>query len=73
MTPDAPAWPVDGHVHFHSLDAVAPTAVVSACANCRIQLEEGLEVNNMDIPVISLTETIADHLAGETSAEARQS
>jgi Fe-S oxidoreductase len=55
------------------LDAVAPTAVVSACANCRIQLEEGLEVNNMDIPVISLTETIAEHLAGETSTEARQS
>jgi Fe-S oxidoreductase len=46
---------------------------VSACANCRIQLEEGLEVNNMDIPVISLTETIAEHLAGETSTEARQS
>ena len=47
------------------LEAVQPDALVSACANCRIQLEEGLEVNNMDIPVISLTETIAEHLAGE--------
>jgi Fe-S oxidoreductase len=55
------------------LEAVAPTAVVSACANCRIQLEEGLEVNNMDISVIGLTETIAEHLAGEASTEARQS
>jgi Fe-S oxidoreductase len=55
------------------LDAVAPDALVSACANCRIQLEEGLEENHMDIPVISLTETIAEHLAGETHTEARQS
>jgi len=46
---------------------------VSACANCRIQLEEGLEENNMDIPVISLTETIAEHLAGKPPTEARQS
>lgn len=30
MTPDAPAWPVDGHVHFHSLDAVAPTLGAAA-------------------------------------------
>ena len=55
------------------LDAVAPDALVSACANCRIQLEEGLEENHMDIPVISLTETIAEHLAGATPTEARQS
>ena len=34
------------------LEAVQPDALVSACANCRIQLEEGLEENHMDIPVI---------------------
>jgi len=45
------------------LDVVHPDAVVSACSNCRIQLEDGLEENNMDIPVLSLTETIAEHLA----------
>jgi Fe-S oxidoreductase len=55
------------------LDAVAPDALVSACANCRIQLEEGLEENHMDIPVLSLTETIAEHLAGESHPEARPS
>jgi Fe-S oxidoreductase len=45
------------------LDEVRPDAVVSACANCRIYLEEGLEEHNMEMPVLSLTETIAEHLA----------
>ena len=45
------------------LEAVKPDAVVSACSNCRIQMEDGLEEYGMDIPVISLTETIAEHLA----------
>ncbi|GAB6039682.1 (Fe-S)-binding protein [Endothiovibrio diazotrophicus] len=36
--------------------------VVTACANCRITLEEGLEENNMDLPVVGLTELIAEHL-----------
>jgi Fe-S oxidoreductase len=45
------------------LDAVRPDALVSACSNCRIQLEDGLEENNMDMPVLSLTELIAEHLA----------
>ncbi len=47
------------------LDAVQPDAVVSACSNCRIQLEDGLEENGMEIPVLSLTETIAEYLAEE--------
>ena len=54
------------------LDVVQPDALVSACANCRIQLEEGLEENYMDIPVLSLTETIAEHLVEEPQPEARQ-
>jgi|GEM_PF-3270075 len=36
--------------------------MVTACANCRLMLEEGLEENNMDMPVIGLTELIAEHL-----------
>jgi len=47
------------------LDAVKPDAIVSACSNCRIHLEDGLEEYNMDIPLLSLTETIAEHLADE--------
>lgn len=44
-------------------DAVNPDAIVSACSNCRIHLEDGLEEYHMEIPVLSLTETIAGHLA----------
>jgi Fe-S oxidoreductase len=39
--------------------------LVTACANCRIQLEEGFEVNDMDIPVVGLTEMLAEHLVEE--------
>jgi Fe-S oxidoreductase len=45
------------------LEAVKPDRMVTACANCRITLEEGLEHYQMDIPVVGLTEMIADHLA----------
>ena len=45
------------------LDAVKPDAIVSACSNCRIHLEDGLEEYNMEIPLLSLTETLAEHLA----------
>ena len=44
------------------LDEVKPDAIISACSNCRIHLEDGLEEYNMDIPLLSLTETIAEHL-----------
>ncbi len=36
--------------------------LVTACANCRIQLEEGLEEYQVDLPVVGLTEMIAEHL-----------
>ncbi len=44
------------------LDAVKPDRLVTACANCRIVLEEGLEHYQMDIPVVGLTELIAEHI-----------
>ncbi|MEA3409993.1 MAG: (Fe-S)-binding protein [Pseudomonadota bacterium] len=44
------------------LDEIKPDAIVSACSNCRIHLEDGLEEYHVDIPLISLTETLADHL-----------
>lgn len=47
------------------IDAVKPDAIVSACSNCRIHLEDGLEEYNMDIPLLSLTETLAEHLADD--------
>jgi Fe-S oxidoreductase len=45
------------------LDAIKPDGIISACSNCRIHLEDGLEEYGMDIPLLSLTETIAEHLA----------
>jgi Fe-S oxidoreductase len=44
------------------LDELHVDALVTACANCRIQLEEGLEENEMDLPVLGLTEMLAEHL-----------
>jgi len=38
-------------------------AVVTACSNCRMVMEEGIESNEMDIPLLGLTELIAEHLA----------
>ena len=44
------------------IEEIAPERMVTMCATCRTQLEEGLEEFNMDIPVVGLTEMIAEHL-----------
>lgn len=49
------------------LDGVKPDRLVTACANCRIVLEEGLEHYQMDIPVLGLTELIAEHIPVQSS------
>ena len=49
-------------VKKRQLDAVKPARLVTACANCRIVLEEGLEHSKMNLPVVGLTETIAEHI-----------
>ena len=36
--------------------------LVTACANCRLVVEEGLEAYRMEISVVGLTEIIAEHL-----------
>jgi len=46
----------------HQIKDLGVDTLVTACANCRIQLEDGLEIHDMDIPVQGLTEMIADHL-----------
>jgi Fe-S oxidoreductase len=45
------------------LEETGVKTLVTACANCRIVLEEGLEHYHMGIPVVGLTEMIADHLS----------
>ena len=47
------------------LDAIGAEVMVSACSNCRIHLEDGLEEYNMEVPVLSLTELIEAHLADD--------
>ena len=44
------------------LDAIRVDGMISACSNCRIHLEDGLEEYHMDMPVLSLTETLAENL-----------
>ena len=51
------------------IEEVAPERMVTMCATCRTQLEEGLETFNMEIPVIGLTEMIAEHLVEKESAD----
>ncbi len=53
------------------LEAVNPEGLVSACANCRIHLEDGLEEYNMDIPVLSLTELLAEHIVEQSDSPER--
>lgn len=50
-------------VKKRQLENTGAKTLVTACANCRIVLEEGLEHYQMDIPVVGLTEMIAEHLA----------
>jgi len=47
------------------LDALQVDTLVTACANCRLMLEDGLEAYHMDLPVVGLTELVAEHLVEE--------
>ena len=49
-------------VKKRQLDELKVTTLVTACSNCRLMLEEGLEEYEMDVEVIGITELIADHL-----------
>ncbi|CAA6827562.1 MAG: heterodisulfide reductase [uncultured Thiotrichaceae bacterium] len=51
------------------LESLDIDVVVTACANCRIQLEDGLEINEMDIPILGLTEMLAEHLKEDKPVE----
>jgi Fe-S oxidoreductase len=44
------------------LDELQVDTLVTACANCRLMLEDGLEEYHMDLPVVGLTELVAEHL-----------
>ena len=44
------------------IDELNVDTIVTACSNCRMVMEDGLEENEMDIEMVGLTELIADHL-----------
>lgn len=44
------------------LDEIKPDAMVTACGNCRNVLEEAIDENEMDMPVLGLTELLAEYL-----------
>jgi Fe-S oxidoreductase len=44
------------------VEALGVGTMVTACANCRVVMEEALEHYKMDIEVLGLTELVADHL-----------
>ncbi|MBT2990185.1 MAG: heterodisulfide reductase [gamma proteobacterium symbiont of Ctena orbiculata] len=49
------------------LDELNVETLVTACANCRLVIEEGLEEYRMEIPVVGLTEMLAEHLVEDKS------
>ena len=51
------------------LDELNVETLVTACANCRLIIEEGLEEYRMEMPVVGLTEMIADHLVEDKDEE----
>jgi Fe-S oxidoreductase len=44
------------------LEALKVEKLVTACANCRIVMEEGLEAYQMELPIVGLTEMLAERL-----------
>jgi len=44
------------------IEDIEVEAVVTACSNCRMVMEDGTEANEMDMPILGLTELIAEHL-----------
>jgi Fe-S oxidoreductase len=44
------------------LEALKIEKLVTACANCRIVMEEGLEAYQMELPIVGLTEMLAERL-----------
>ena len=48
------------------IEATGAEALVTACANCRNVLEEAIEHEGMTLPVLGLTELVAQYLEDET-------
>jgi Fe-S oxidoreductase len=49
------------------IEDIGVKTVVTACANCRVVIEEALEHYHMDIEMLGLTELVAEHLVENPS------
>jgi Fe-S oxidoreductase len=49
------------------IEATGTHTLITACANCRIVMEEGLEHYHMQVEVIGLTELLAQYLIEESA------
>jgi len=47
------------------IDEIGVETVVTACSNCRMVMEDGVDANEMDVTLVGLTEMIAEHLDDE--------
>ncbi len=54
------------------LDELKVETLVTACANCRLTLEEGLDHYGMDLPVVGLTEVVAEHMVRDQEEETEE-
>ncbi|MDH4216859.1 MAG: heterodisulfide reductase-related iron-sulfur binding cluster, partial [Gallionella sp.] len=52
-------------VKKRQIEATGVHTLITACATCRIVIEEGLEHNHMEVEVIGLTELFARYLFEE--------
>jgi len=44
------------------IEELGVKTMVTACANCRVVMEEALEHYHMDVEMLGLTELVAEHL-----------
>ncbi|HEX8962337.1 MAG TPA: (Fe-S)-binding protein [Rhodocyclaceae bacterium] len=49
------------------IEELGVDTMVTACANCRVTIEEALEHYHMDVEMLGLTELVADHLEESAS------
>ena len=52
------------------IEETGAETLVTACANCRLVMEEGMEEHNMEMPMIGLSELLAEHLVVDDKREA---
>ena len=50
------------------IEELGVKTVVTACANCRVVMEEALEHYHMDVEMLGLTELVAEHLEEEAQS-----